>query len=255
MKEFKFDLLNVEPTMTSLEIAEATGKQHRHVLRDCTVLNKKYQKLHMPILVTTFRTREIPNGGYKKEPYYVLTRMQTFDLMTTYSQELRIKVNRRWEHVERELKEAVRLLKEKPAFDFSDSATILKLAQDFHEETMKRKLAEATIEQQNAIIEKQAPKVRYHDTVISNEEAHLRTTTIALELGTSAVMLNRWLHAMGVIYRVGGIYNLYEKYINKGYAGINTYANGHVAMHWTQLGRKFIHSLAKEKNMFSYASK
>jgi len=55
--------------------------------------------------------------------------MQTFDLMTGYSQELRIKVNRRWEQVEGELKEAVRLLKEKPAVDFSNPTKVSRLAQ------------------------------------------------------------------------------------------------------------------------------
>jgi len=55
--------------------------------------------------------------------------MQTFDLITGYSQELRIKVNRRWEKVEGELKEAVKLLKEKPAFNFSDPTKVLRLTQ------------------------------------------------------------------------------------------------------------------------------
>ena len=39
------------------------------------------------------------NGQTYRE--YLLTKMQTFDLLTGYSQELRIKVNRRWEQLEK----------------------------------------------------------------------------------------------------------------------------------------------------------
>ena len=40
-------LLNVqgEQTMSSREIAELTGKEHRNVLRDCDKLNDEYVKL------------------------------------------------------------------------------------------------------------------------------------------------------------------------------------------------------------------
>ena len=87
-------------TMSSREIAELTGKEHRHVLRDCDVLNESYDKLQLPKIGQLYNIRELPNGGQKKERYFELTKMQSFDLMTGYSTELRIKVNRRWEELE-----------------------------------------------------------------------------------------------------------------------------------------------------------
>lgn len=96
--------LNVqgEQTMSSREIAELTGKQHGHVLRDCDRLNEKYENLHLPRIGETFTIRELPNGGSTEDRVFLLTKIQTFDLMTGYNTELRIKVNRRWAELEEE---------------------------------------------------------------------------------------------------------------------------------------------------------
>lgn len=96
--------LNVqgEQTMSSKEIAELTGKQHGHILRDCDKLNEKYENLQLSKIGETFIIRDLPNGGSKEERVYLLTKMQCFDLMTGYNTELRIKVNRRWAELEEE---------------------------------------------------------------------------------------------------------------------------------------------------------
>jgi len=88
-------------TMSSREIAQITGKNHQHVLRDCDNLNDGYSKLQLPKLGQLFSIRQLPNGGSVKDRYFELTKIQCFDLLTGYSQELRIKVNRRWEELER----------------------------------------------------------------------------------------------------------------------------------------------------------
>jgi len=93
----KFDANN-KATMSSREIAELTGKGHRHVLRDIDKLNEYYEKLTMPKCEQGFYTHERTGNQQHKE--YFLTKIQTLDLMTGYSIELRIKVNRRWEELE-----------------------------------------------------------------------------------------------------------------------------------------------------------
>jgi phage regulator Rha-like protein len=90
------EIMNNQQTMSSREIAEITGKEHRHVLRDCDILNEHYEKMALPNFGQCSYKAE--NGQNYRE--YLLTRMQTFDLMTGYSIELRIKVNRRWEQLE-----------------------------------------------------------------------------------------------------------------------------------------------------------
>jgi hypothetical protein len=47
-----------------------------------------------------FKITELPNGAKRNDPYFELTKMQTFDLLTGYNTELRIKVNRRWAELE-----------------------------------------------------------------------------------------------------------------------------------------------------------
>lgn len=89
-----------QQTMSSREIAELTGKRHDHVLRDCDVLNESYSKLGLPKIGESFSIRDLPNGGKASDRYFQLSKIQTFDLMTGYNVELRIKVNRRWEELE-----------------------------------------------------------------------------------------------------------------------------------------------------------
>lgn len=91
-----------EQTMSSKEIAELTGKEHRNVLRDCDKLNEEYGKLQMLRIEQSFIVRQLPNGGSAEDRIYLLTKMQTFDLMTGYRTDLRIKVNRRWAELEEE---------------------------------------------------------------------------------------------------------------------------------------------------------
>mgnify|MGYP000341735703 FL=1 len=95
------ELINtIEQTMSSFEIAKLTGKQHKHVMRDIRDLNIGYENLHLPKIGQMFKITELPNGAKRNDPYFKLTKMQTFDLLTGYNTELRIKVNRRWAELE-----------------------------------------------------------------------------------------------------------------------------------------------------------
>lgn len=89
----------------------------------------------------------------RKQRHYLLTKLQTFDLMTGYSVELRIKVNRRW--AELEAKE----LNQIPQ-SFSEA---LKLA---YEQSLK-------IEEQQKQLEAQAPKVLFTEAVMGSSSSCL----------------------------------------------------------------------------------
>lgn len=87
--------------MSSKEIAELTGKRHDNVLRDCDELNERYEDLQLLKIEELFNIRQLPNGGSKKERVYLLTKIQTLDLITGYDASLRIMINRRWEELEK----------------------------------------------------------------------------------------------------------------------------------------------------------
>lgn len=61
-------------------------------------INSEFNKNKFPLIIDGYYLH--PKTGNQQHREYLLTRMQTFDLMTGYNVELRIKVNRRWEELE-----------------------------------------------------------------------------------------------------------------------------------------------------------
>ena len=91
---------SLEQTMSSFEIAQITGKQHKNVMRDIRELNKAYEKMYGLKIEQKHKISDLGFGRQRKDPYFELTKMQTWDLLTGYNAELRIKVNRRWAELE-----------------------------------------------------------------------------------------------------------------------------------------------------------
>lgn len=141
--------------MTSWEIAEVTGKRHDNVVRDIEKLNKSYENLQLLKIEESFRIRELPNGGHKKESYYELTKLQTMDLMTGYNIELRIKVIRRWEELENNL---------------NGNQNVISLPQNY-EEALEHLLIQVR-ENKKLIAENKEmqPKADFYDAVVQSED-------------------------------------------------------------------------------------
>lgn len=87
-------------TMSSLEIAKITGKQHKHVMRD--IRNLLEQGVQESNFGLSFIIRELPNGGSKKEPCYNLTKKGSLILASGYDALLRERIIDRWEVLETE---------------------------------------------------------------------------------------------------------------------------------------------------------
>jgi anti-repressor protein len=77
----------------------------------------------------------------------------------------------------------------------------------------------------------------------------ISSTVIAKELGTTAILLNRFLHEIGLIYKVNDVWVPYAQFQNYGLTNTKTYVTTddygnekvHIHTYWSQLGRKFIH--------------
>jgi len=89
-------------TMTSLEIAELTGKQHSDLLRAIRKMEPAWEKTCKCKFALTSRTIVQPNGGTREVPCYSLTKTECLYIATKFNDEARARLVLRWEELERE---------------------------------------------------------------------------------------------------------------------------------------------------------
>lgn len=127
------------------------------------------------------------------------------------------------------------------------------------EEYRERKLLETKVETltskvsvQEQQISELTPKADYYNMVLNCKDL-VSTTVIAKDYGKSAIWLNDKLHELGIQFKRGDLWLLYQKYAEEGYTNTRTIKltdkNGttHAKVHtyWTQKGRLFIYDLLK----------
>lgn len=124
------------------------------------------------------------------------------------------------------------------------------------EERAKTKVLEEQNAIQNQQIAELQPKASYYDLVLNCKDL-VSVTTIAKDYGWSARKMNAYLHDLGVQYKQGSVWILYQKYAEMGYTSTKTHSHPgkdgdvHATVHtyWTQKGRLFIYSLLKENGI------
>ncbi|WP_308548131.1 phage antirepressor KilAC domain-containing protein [uncultured Selenomonas sp.] len=120
--------------------------------------------------------------------------------------------------------------------------------------------AQAVLAEKDTIIAKQTqligelkPKADYTDRILQSKEL-VAITQIAKDYGMSGQAMNKKLHELGVIYKLGGQWLLYSKYQAKGYTHSETVRIKHsdgtrdVKMNtkWNQKGRLFLYEFLKK---------
>ena len=75
--------------MTSLEIAELTGKQHKHVMEAIRKMEPAWVKTCGSNFRLTSRTIVQPNGGTREVPCYQLTKTECLYIATKFNDEAR----------------------------------------------------------------------------------------------------------------------------------------------------------------------
>ena len=88
--------------MTSLEIAEVTGKPHNDVLKAIRKMEQAWEKVCQGKFSLTSRTVAQPNGGEREVPCYSLTKTECLYIATKFNDEARAKLVLRWEQLEME---------------------------------------------------------------------------------------------------------------------------------------------------------
>ena len=112
---------------------------------------------------------------------------------------------------------------------------------------------DSTIAKQSQLIGELKPAADYTDRILQNKGL-VAITQIAKDYGMSGTMMNRKLHELGIIYKLGGQWLLYSKYQAKGYTHSETVDITHsdgradVKMNtkWTQKGRLFLYQHLKK---------
>jgi prophage antirepressor-like protein len=100
------------------------------------------------------------------------------------------------------------------------------------------------------------PKASYYDVILNCRDL-VSITTIAKDYGRSARWLNGYLHRLGVQFKQGHIWFLYQKYAEEGYTSTKTHSylgrdgqtHSKVHTYWTQKGRIFIYELLKAQGI------
>ena len=94
------DMNNDEQRMTSLEIAQLTGKQHKHLMEAIRKMEPTWEKVHGSKFRLMSREVEIGNGAVRHDPCYSLTKTETLYIATKFNDEARAKLVLRWEELE-----------------------------------------------------------------------------------------------------------------------------------------------------------
>ena len=235
-------------TMTSLEIAEITGRNHKDVMRSIREMEDAWVKVNG----RKFALVEYKDAKGEMRPCYSLSKTECLYIATKFNDEARAKLILRWEELETK---EVSLIKVPKTF-----AEALRLAADQAEKLeAQEKMLEASskeIVELSGTIATMQPKVTYVDKILASKET-VTTTQIAQDYGQSAKAFNILLRNFGIQHKVGGKWILYAKYLPNGYVQSDTISIEHKdgssgsVMHtkWTQKGRLFLYEELKKHNV------
>lgn len=106
--------------------------------------------------------------------------------------------------------------------------------------------------QKTQLINELQPKSSYYDLILQNKSL-LSITQIGKDYGKSGKEINKILHKLGIQYKQGGTWLLYQKYADKGYTQSKTHIIDDCAAkfhtYWTQKGRLFIYETLKREGI------
>ncbi len=243
--------------MTSLQIAEATGKAHKDVMRSIRNMEPAWVKVQGRKFALLQKEIEINNGGHKMQPYYSLTKEECLYIATKFNDEARAKLVRRWKELEEAHRPAV------PQNYLEALKAMVKIEeqkQQFAIENHKQQEQIADISRENVElgnkITEMLPKVSYYDRILESKST-MTVTQIAQDYGMSAVKMNRILSQLKIQRKVQGQWILYNNYVPCGYVHYKAVdivrADGRRDVkyntEWTVKGRIFLYNKLKESNI------
>ena len=205
-------------TMTSLEIAELTGKQHKHLMEAIRKMEPAWVKVHGSKFRLMFREVAIGNGAVRRDPCYQLTKTECLYIATKFNDEARAKLVLRWEELE------------------------------LQERKCQQQLALPSPKQILAA----ADEIIGTGLQLLNEPAEdtLTATQVAKTFNMTVFDFNHVLSDMGIQYRRDGHWNISDDLVNRNLTRMRTHVSYSlkgkkkikVYMTWTLDGLRFLNS-------------
>lgn len=244
------DELMTKETMSSLQIAEISGKPHKNVLRSIRKMESAWEKING----RRFELVEYTDEKGEKRPMYLLTKTECLYIATKFNDEARAKLVLRWKELEENSKPqlpATYLDALKSLVASEEQKQQLALENKRQAEEIEAKTTE--ISELNTAISEMQPKVSYVDTILQCKDT-VQVTIIAQDYGKSAKAFNILLRNYGIQHKVGTAWVLYGKYIANGYVQSKTFTytrsdgtqGARSYVEWTQKGRLFLYNILKE---------
>ena len=202
--------------MTSLEIAELTGKQHFHVMEAIRKMEPAWEKTCKSKFRLTSRTITQPNGGTREVPCYQLTKTECLYIATKFNDEARAKLVLRWQELENGKMSDVRCL--------PSPKKIMALADEIIREGL---------------------------TVLNaGAEDTLTATQVAKTFNMTVFDFNAVLNDLGIQYRRGGHWNISDDLADRGLTAMRTHISYSLKgekkvkhyMTWTMAGLRFLNA-------------
>jgi Rha family phage regulatory protein len=221
---------------TSLIISEVFGKDHKNVIRGIQELSISHEFRELNFELSSYLTsqgRQLPMYEITKDGFSILVMGYTGSKACEFKERFIAEFNKR------------DLMLNSDDFIMGRALQISAKRTRSLEEQLCIKDEQLQLTENTLL--KQAPKVEYFNKVLLSENL-IPTNIIAKQLGMTAIGLNKLLKKNGVIYLSGGVWVLYQKYQDKGYAGTKTHVytdstgNKRTEIHayWTERGRQFI---------------
>ncbi len=254
MKEIQTLVDNNDERMTSLQIAEVTGKNHFDVMRAIRKMEPAWEKINE----SKFALVDYQDKKGETRPCYSLTKEECLYIATKFNDEARAKLIKRWKELEEQHR--------KPSVPQNYLEALKSLVKSEEE---KQQLALENRKQQQEIvaisrenvelgnkITEMLPKVSYYDKILQSN-ATMTVTQIAQDYGMSAMKLNKELESMKIQHKVRGQWILYGQFLQGGYVHSRAVdivrSNGtHEVKYnteWTTKGRIFLYDALKAKGI------
>ena len=206
--------------MTSLEIAELTGKQHKDLMKAIRKMEPAWEKVHGRKFALMFREVTIGNGAVRRDPCYQLTKTECLYIATKFNDEARARLVLRWQELEME--------------------------------EVKRKMSEVRCLPEPKKILALADEIIGEGLRMLNEPAEdtLTATQVAKTFNMTVFDFNAVLRDMGIQYRRGGHWNLSDDLQGRGYTAQRTHVSYSLKgekkirtyMTWTMAGLRYLNS-------------